>query len=390
MEKDELKTKAKEQIELHQHDLIELSLKIHANPELGFEEEKASSWLANYLEKNGFKVERGIAGLPTSFKGAYGSRKPVIAILAEYDALPKMGHACGHNIIAATAVGASMASKLAVDSYGGTVLTIGTPGEESLGGKAIMLEAGAFDGVDIAMMVHPGSRNTADTQTLACIGLDIEFFGKASHAAARPEQGINALEAMILSFNSINSLRQHINQKARIHGIITHGGEAANIVPAYCAAKFLIRAVDDTYLDELKEMVLNCFKAASLATRARLEHRWGGIAYAPMNTNLLLAKLFSKNLESLGRTMEQPDSRSGFGSTDMGNVSQAVPAIHPSIAIASGDVSIHSADFARAAASEKGHRGLLDAAKALAMTVIDLLSEPQTLARAKEEFDQRR
>jgi len=386
--KDLLKTKVNEQIESQRRELIELSLKIHANPELGFKEKKASGWLTTYLEENGFQIEKGIGSLPTSFKALYGNGKPVIALLAEYDALPEVGHACGHNIIAASAAGAGVACKCIVDDYGGTVAVFGTPAEELFGGKVIMLQAGAFDGVDVAMMVHPGVRNKVTIEALACISLEIEFFGKAAHAAAHPEQGINALEAMILAFNAVNSLRQHIKDRARIHGIITRGGEAANVVPAYSAAKLLVRAPDNTYLDELKQKVLNCFAGSALATESRLDYKWGETVYAPMNNNLFLAQLFSQNLESLSRKVEPLESRSGFGSTDMGNVSQIIPAIHPSVAIASPDISVHSTGFALAAASEMGHSGLLDAAKAMAMTVVDLLSKPEILAKVKEEFAQ--
>jgi len=384
--KSQLKAEVSSQAEHYRRELIELSLKIHANPEQGLREEKASTWLTDCLENKGFHVEKGVGGLPTAFKAVYGSGGPVIALLAEYDALPELGHACGHNIIAASAIGAAVVSKCVVDNYGGTIAVIGTPAEELFGGKTIMVKAGLFEQVDAAMIVHPGVRNMATIEALACIGLDIEFFGKAAHAAAHPEQGVNALEAMILAFNAVNSLRQHIKDKARIHGIIARGGEAANIVPAYSAAKLLVRALDNVYLDELKEKVLNCFAGASLATGARLEHNWAETAYAPMKNNLSLARLFSRNLEFLGRRIVPFETRFGFGSTDMGNVSQVVPSIHPTVAIAPPGVSLHSADFALAAASDAGHDGLLDAAKALAMTVTDLLSRPEPLAKVKDDF----
>jgi amidohydrolase len=381
-----LKAEVSKQVDNHRHELIELSLKIHTNPEPGFKEEKASGWLADYLARNGFQVEKGIGGLPTAFKAVYGGDKPVIALIAEYDALPQIGHACGHNIIAASAVGAAVSSKSIVDSCGGTVAVFGTPAEELFGGKVLMLKAGVFEGVDVAMIMHPGMWNAATTEALACIGLEVQFFGKAVHAAAYPERGTNALEAMILAYNAVNSLRQHIKDRARIHGIITHGGEAANVVPAYSAATFLVRAQDNIYLDELKQKVLKCFEGAALATGARLDYKWGEVVYAPMKNNLVLAQQFAQNLESLGRKVDPFESYFGFGSTDMGNVSQVIPAIHPSVAIVSPNVLLHSSDFALAAASESGHRGLLDAAKALAMTVVDLISEPQILARVKAEF----
>ncbi len=388
LELEKLKELVTQEIDAHRQELVDLSLRIHSNPELGFEEKKAVAWLTDYLGRNGFEVERGICELPTAFKGSYGSGKPTIAILAEYDALPQIGHGCGHNIIAASAVGAGVAAKVAINQFGGCVSVVGTPAEEFYGGKAIMAERGAFEGVDVAMMVHPGVRDTVINQALACVSLEVEFFGQAAHAAARPEKGINALEAMILAFNGIDSLRQHIKDNARIHGIITDGGQAANIVPAHSSANFLVRAEDDAYLDELRERVLNCFKAAALASGARLEYRWGERHYAPLRTNLTLAQTFAKNMEALGRKAQPTDARYGLGSTDMGNVSQLMPSIHPSLAIASAEVSTHSVEFLSAAASEAGHQGLIDAAKALAMTVTDLLANPEILAKIREEFYQ--
>jgi len=385
-DKEQFKTKAQEQVELQRRELFELSRKIHANPELGFQEEKAITWLTDYLEQKEFHVDRGIGGLPTAFRANFGQGKPVIALLAEYDALPDIGHACGHNIIAASSVGAAVASKFMITELGGTVQVLGTPGEEVLGGKIIMVEAGVFNEVDIAMLVHPGTRDMAITQALACVSLEIEFVGHAAHAAACPEQGINALEAMILSFNAIDALRQHVSEKVRIHGIITHGGKAANVVPALSTAHFLVRAHDTSYLEELKERVLNCFTAAALATGCRLKYHWGEKTYEPMNINLTLARLFSYNLELLGRKAEIFQPRFGLGSTDMGNVSQIVPSLHPSIAIASSEISTHSAEFAQAAISERGNEALLDAAKALAMTIADLLCDPEVLTETKKEF----
>jgi len=385
---DELKARVSSQIDARRHQLNELSLRIHSNPELGFQENKAVAWLTQYLEENGFSIERGICELPTAFRGSYRKGKPAIAILAEYDALPKLGHACGHNLIAASAVGAGVASKLAIDRFGGSILVIGTPAEEVEGGKAIMAQRGGFDNLDIAMMVHPGVLDTAATQALACQALEAEFFGKAAHSAARPEAGINALEAMLQSFIAINSLRQHIRDKARIHGIITDGGEAANIVPAHSAGVFLVRAKNNIYLDELKQKVINCFIGAATASGARLEYRWGDVSYAPMRSNLTLARLFRRNMQSLGRKVRLTDPSSGFGSTDMGNVSQLVPSIHPEVAIAPKEVSTHSPQFASAAASEAGSQGLFDAAKALAMTVVDLVASPEIVTKIKEEFRQ--
>ncbi|MQY80715.1 MAG: amidohydrolase [Dehalococcoidia bacterium] len=384
----ELKSRVIGEIENHCDELKELSLRIHSNPEIAFQEEKAATWLTDYLKEKGFSIEKGICGLATAFRAGYGKGKPVIALLAEYDALPKLGHACGHNIIATSAVGAGIAAKLAVDEFGGTVQVLGTPGEEMYGGKVYMVRKGAFKNVDAVMMVHPAGLNTAATKFLACQTLEVEFFGKPAHAAARPEVGINALEAMLMSYAAINSLRQHIKDTARIHGIITDGGEAANIVPAHTAGHFIVRAAEDSYLDELKERMLNCFMGAATATGAKLKYKWGEARYAPLHNNFTLARMFRKNLQSLGRRVHLVDPRIGIGSSDIGNVSRVVPSIHPLIAIASARAVTHSPQFAKTAASEAGTRGLLDAAKALAMTVVDLLAEPAMLVKAKKELAQ--
>ena len=386
MEIEKLKLKVKDSAESQRQQLIQLSLNIHDNPELGFKEEKASAWLASYLEDSGFHVELGIVGLATAFRATYGQGSPRIALLAEYDALPKIGHGCGHNIIAASAVGAAVASKSIIDQLGGSIVVMGTPGEEVFGGKIDMVKAGTFKEIDVAMLVHPEVRNMPTEEALACSSLEVEFFGRAAHAAGQPHRGINALDAMILAFTSINSLRQHIRGDARIHGIITDGGEAPNIVPAHSAAVFLVRALDDDYLAELKNKVLNCFTGASIATGARLEYRWKDKTYAPIKNNMTLAELFKQNLESLGRQVEAFDPRFGLGSTDMGNVSQVVPSIHPTIAIAPPGVLIHTPEFAAAAASKAGHEGLMDAAKAMAMTVVDILGQPGILDKIKQEF----
>jgi amidohydrolase len=383
LEIEKLKLKVKDSVELQKQQLIQLSLDIHDNPELGFKEENASAWLTSYLEDSGFHVERGIAGLATAFRATYVQGSPRIALLAEYDALPKIGHGCGHNIIAASAVGAGVASKCIIDQLGGSVVVLGTPAEEVFGGKIDMVKEGIFKEIDVAMLVHPNTRNE---EALACSSLEVEFFGRAAHAAGQPHRGINALDAMILAFTSINSLRQHIRGDARIHGIITDGGEAPNIVPAHSAAVFLVRALDDDYLAELKNKVLNCFTGASIATGARLEYRWKDKTYAPIKNNMTLAELFKQNLESLGRQVEAFDPRFGLGSTDMGNVSQVVPSIHPTIAIAPPGVLIHTPEFAAAAASKAGHEGLMDAAKAMAMTVVDILGQPGILDKIKQEF----
>jgi amidohydrolase len=363
-----------------------LSRNIHDNPETAMQERRACAWLVAFLKKNGFNVTKGVAGMPTAFKAVYGKGKPVIGFLAEYDALPKMGHACGHNLIATSAVAAGLGAKLAVDKCGGCIMVFGTPAEEGEAGKAIMADKGIFNGLDAVLITHPGGGNQVITNALACQTLDVEFFGKAAHAAADPAEGINALAAMILSFNAIDALRQHIFETARIHGIITDGGQASNVVPAYTAGSFLVRAADDAYLDILKEKVLSCFSAAAAATGAKLKYRWADVRYAPMINSVPLAKLFQKNMESLGRSIPLGDMNKWSGSTDVGNVSKLAPTIQPMVAIAPKSVFIHTPQFVKVAATGQALTVILDAAKAMAMTATDLLGNPAALAAVAKEF----
>lgn len=390
MDVDDLKRRAMQAIDAHADELIELSLRIHANPELAFQETQACAWLTEYLGKNGFEVTAGIAGLPTAFRATAGRGSPNVAVLAEYDALPGIGHGCGHNIIATTAAGAGIGVRGVIDELGGSVHVIGTPAEEVYGGKAAMIRAGAFEGLDAAIMTHPGSRDSVVATALACAELSVAYHGREAHAAAQPERGINALEAMIIAFNSINALRQHIKRTARVHGVITHGGDAPNIVPGHAAASFLVRAEDDGYLEELKLRVAACFEAGATATGSRLELKWNINQYSAMNTNRAIAEAHRRNLGRIGREVPEDDTPQPLGSTDMGNVSRIVPGIHPSIAIAPGTVSGHSPEFAQYAASESGARAVVDGAKALAMTAIDILSDDGLRSAMREEFERSR
>jgi len=387
MDMSELKNSIKHEIENVRNKLVEVSLNIHRNPELGFHEYQAVEWLTELLTGYGFYVEKGICDLPTAFRATYGSGKPVIAFLAEYDALPEAGHACGHNIICAAAAGAAIGARMALKEAQGSITVLGTPAEELHGGKIILVNRGAFKEIDVALMVHPGTVDAATTQALACQTIEVDFFGKAAHAAANPEKGINALEAMILSYNAINSLRQHIKSSARIHGIITDGGRAPNIVPEHSAGTFLVRAENDLYLEELKPKVLSCFEGAARATGCRMVYRWEETRYSAMRNNMELAKIFQRNLQSLGRNVLLLEPSATLGSTDMGNVSQVVPSIHPFVAIAPEGVPTHSAEFARAAGSEIGMQGMIDAAIALAWTASDLLTNQDLIKKVRIEFE---
>ena len=382
-----LKQSVKDSVASQATALTKIALDIHDNPELGFHEKQAAAWLTNHLKQNGFTIEMGIADLPTAWKATYGSGKPVIAFVGEYDALPEVGHACGHNLIATASVGAAVASRILADKFGGTIEMIGTPAEELYGGKIPMVKKGIFNGLDAAMMVHPGSESTAITRALAVVTLYVEYFGQEAHAAAHPDQGVNALDAMIIGYNGVAALRQHIPSSARIHGVITDGGKAANVVPGHTAGNFLVRAMDIKYLEELKEKVLNCFRAGALATGAELSYHWDEHAYEPLKANVTLAELFAANIRHLGRDIELDDTSHAFGSTDMGNVSQVAPSLHGFLAIAPRGISGHTREFATYAGSEEGFKGMLDAAAGLAMTAADLFSSQATLAKVKAEFD---
>ncbi|MDP2727607.1 MAG: M20 family metallopeptidase [Dehalococcoidia bacterium] len=381
-----LKEQAIGAVEELQGKLVELSHRIHANPEIGFQEHKAVAWITEMLEGAGFRIERGIGGIPTACLATWGEGHPAVAFLAEYDALPGIGHGCGHNIIAASAVGAALATKAALGEPRGTVALVGTPAEEAGGAKIPLARLGLFNQFDAVMMVHPGLRDSVETESLACVGLEVEFYGRAAHAAAEPEKGINALDALILSYNSINALRQHLRSDARIHGIITNGGDAPNVIPSHTTASFYVRARHEDYLEELKERVLMCFRGAAKATGAGLEHRWSDWRYASLKNNRPMVEAFSANMEALGRRPQPPDPAEGFGSTDTGNVSVVAPTIHPVLAIAHPNTLRHSPEFARAAVSPEGDKGLLDAAKAMAMTAIDIITDTNLARRIMEDF----
>jgi amidohydrolase len=382
-----LKARALAVIDARADALVALSLRIHANPELAFHEEQAASWLTDFLRDARLDVTPGIAGLPTAFRADAGGGAPVVAIIAEYDALPGIGHGCGHNIIATTAVGAGVGVRAVIDDLAGSVAVIGTPAEEVYGGKVAMIREGAFERIDAAIMTHPGTRDSVMAKALACAELRVEYHGREAHAAAQPERGINALEAMIIAFNAINSLRQHIRRTARVHGVITDGGQAPNIVPGHSAASFLVRAEDDEYLEEMKLKVAACFEAGATATGATLALHWNPNQYAAMNTNVPIAEAHRRNLAALGRSVPEDDRPRPLGSTDMGNVSKIVPGIHPSIAIAPPDVNGHSPRFAEFAAAPSGQRAVIDGAKALAMTAIDILADGELRRSMREAFE---
>lgn len=376
-----------EAIDRIEDQLRNVSQEIFEHPEVQNEEVFASKLLASELEKAGFNVELGIAGLPTAIRAVHPAMSdgPTVAILGEYDALPEIDHACGHNLIAAGGLGAALAVGSIKSELPGKLIFFGTPAEEGGGGKILMVDAGLFEDVDVAMMFHPAGNTMVGRGSLAITEVKIEFHGKPSHASGSPEKGINALDAVIQTFNGINALREHIKDGARIHGIISHGGLKPNIVPEYAAAEFYVRAQENDYRDELLTKLRNCAEGAALATGARLEFSQVGISYKALKPNKILGELFLKHVVASGLPHE-PQKDNAMGSTDMGDVTQVVPGIHPYVKIAEEDVAGHSREFTEASGSERGKVAMLAAAKAMAMTTIDLLEDADLVARIWEEF----
>ncbi len=374
----------------HASTLLEVSHAIHANPELAFKEYAASATLTRALENHKLQVKSNVYGLETAFEAEItGDRGPGIDILAEYDALPGIGHACGHNIIATSALGAFLALKSVDSSLGGSVRMLGTPAEERGGGKEVMARNGAFDKTDAAIMMHPSGINLATMPCICVAEVRAVYQGKSAHASAMPHRGVNALDGLLLAYQAISNLRQHIQHTERIHGIITEGGQAPNIVPDRASGEFYVRAANANELEALKPRVQACFEAGARASGSEVETIWGEVDYLDLNTNWPLAESFQRNAEALGRDFfpHEKLGSSGAGSTDMGNVSHRVPSIHPMLAAAPANVVIHNPEFEKWAGSEMGDRAALDGAKALAMTALDFLDDPSLQQASKKAFD---
>ncbi len=361
-------------------DLIGISRRLHERPEVGFEEFEASRLLASYLEGAGFDVARGACDLPTAFLGRAGGGSLQVGICAEYDSLPGIGHACGHNIIAATSIGAAIGLAAVAGRIDATVRLLGTPAEEvgDGGGKVLMLDRGAFDGLHLAMMVHPAAFDVLAPRLIAASTFDVEYIGRASHAGGFPELGINAADALTIAQTSIGLLRQHLEPDDRVHGIVTFGGEAANIVPARATARYTIRAATLERLEALRARVYRCFEAGALATGATLTIEGGTRPYGEVRHDAALAALYRQNAESLGRRFvdEGPPVERATASTDMGNVSRLVPSIHPLIGIESLPAVNHQPEFAAAVIRPPADRAIVEGAIALAWTAIDAAQAP--------------
>lgn len=371
--------------------LIEASRAIHERPELGFEEHHAHDVLTSLLERAGFRVERGAYGLPTAFAAEAGSSGPRIAVLSEYDALPGIGHACGHNIIGTAGVGAAIAAGALADELGGRIVSLGTPAEEGGGGKVLMAEAGAFEDVDAALMVHPAGVDLTRFSAIAIQEVTARYRGLAAHAAAAPHRGRNALDAAILGYQNVAALRQHIRPDERVHGIVSDGGRAPNVVPDSAETRWYVRSPSGDGLRRLKERVQACLEAGATATGCEVELTWRHPAFADMVDNRAMIDRYRENLERTGRHAAEPDGTSEIvGSTDMGNISHIVPSIHPMIAVSPPSVPIHTEAFARHSGAPEGDRAVLDGARTMAATVIDLWTRPDVLAEVTSEFEEAR
>jgi amidohydrolase len=368
-------------------ELLSVSHAIHARPELAFEERFAAGLLCDTAARHGLEPQRGVYTLETAFEAEFaGGDGPTVALLAEYDALPGIGHACGHNLIATAALGAALGLQAVQQQLPGRVRLLGTPAEEKGGGKELMARAGAFDGVDAALMIHPAGVNLTAMPCICVAEVQVIYHGRAAHASAMPHRGINALDGLLLAYQAISNLRQHIRDHERIHGIVTEGGQAPNIVPDRAAGEFFVRATNERDLAALKPRVQACFEAGAKGSGCEVEVNWAGVDYLDLNTNPPLAAAFQRHGESLGREFLSPEHLGGAGSTDMGNVSHRLPSIHPMLACAPRNVVIHHPDFARYAGSESGDLAALDGARALALTAAEFLLDPVLQADARRAF----
>lgn len=368
-------------------ELVELSRKLHGLAELGFAERRSVAAIAERLAAHGVEAQVGGYGMETSLEASVGDPAgPRIAILAEYDALPDIGHACGHNVIGAAAVGAFLGLLDVAAETGGSVVLLGTPAEENGTGKEIMARAGAFAEIDAAIMIHPGIGNSAHSTAIGLRSVEATYHGVPAHASARPEDGRNALDAVVAAYQGIAALRQHMPQTDRVHGIITEGGQVANVVPVRASLRLVIRSPELDALVALSERVQHILEAAALMTETRLDAQWDRIQPClPIRRNDALADRFNAHMVRRGRTAD-PDDSLGQGSTDMGNVSVRVPAIHPLLAIAPPRIAPHTAGFADYAGSEPGDQAVVDGAIALALTALDFLSDPELRKRSRAEF----
>ena len=387
---DETKSKICSEVDSLSDALLDISQYLLDNPETAYQEVKACEHLSGKMVDFGFQVEKGVGNVETAFlarpAGCRPSR-PTVAILAEYDALPKIGHGCGHNLIASASVGAAAALRRFFGDSAGCIALVGTPAEEGGGGKVRLAEAGVFKEMDAALMFHPSSSNMAGKDTLGRIKFTMEFHGKTAHAAGSPDQGLNALDAIVMAYTGINSLRQHLRPDGRIHGVITHGGDAPNIIPDYTSGLFYVRAASRSYRDALFERVKKCAEGAALATGTEVKVEIEYPKLDPLKRNPAFESTAETNMELLGITLDKDDGRRG--SSDIGNLSHCLPSIHPFLAIVDKDSGIpgHSVGFRDATTTAKGRDALLNAAKMLALTAYDYLNSEELRKSVTADFN---
>jgi len=359
--------------------LIALSHKIHANPETAWQEFESAAAVAKTLSDHGFEVVEQVAGLPTAFRAEFGTGDLTVALCAEYDALPGLGHACGHNIIASSSVGAAIALTSVAHELNLKVVVLGTPAEEGGGGKIVMLERGAFDGIDIAALVHPGPVDVAFAEPFAVRHIAVKFSGKAAHAAAYPEQGVNAADAFTIAQVAIGLLRQQLPSSVRVHGVMTRGGEAPNAIPEVTEGRWYVRATSTKLMEETFERIAKCFEAGALATGCSLEIHDESQPYSEFTNHPNLNEIYKSNAESIGRVFDDNDPRIKMNraSTDLGNISKVIASIHPYIGVNSGAAVNHQKEFAAACITADADQAVLDAAKAMAMTLVEIAANSQ-------------
>ncbi len=375
--RDNQRTRVLESVAASEADLTRLSETIHANPELGWQEHHAAGWTAEYLERHGFTVEREYLGFPTALRAVFGNGSRRVGLMAEYDALPGLGHACGHNIITAISCGTALALAGFAAERDLTVEVYGTPAEEGGGGKIEMLKKGAFHGLDLAMMAHPSPVDAANARPYAVAHNHVEYRGKSAHAAAYPEQGVNANDAFIVAQVALGLLRQQLPAGTRVHGIQTRGGEAPNAIPERTEGRWYVRAESLAQLEPLEERVHRCFEAGALASGCELSVTPESQPYSEFRTDQRALELYIRHAESLGRDFDVPAEQATMNraSTDMGNVSQIVPAIHPYIGLGCFPAANHQPEFAEHCVGEAANQAIHDGAAALALTALDFLSD---------------
>jgi amidohydrolase len=372
-------------IDSYREKVVSLSHQIHEHPELKFREHFACNLLAGAIREFGIEVRTGIGGLETSFRSVFGNPGPTVAILAEYDALPN-GHSCGHNLIAGAALAAAAGLALMRQQLPGQIVLMGTPAEEGGGGKITLLDQGAFNGVDAAIMAHPCDSEYSSSPVLAMEYLRITFHGRAAHAAAAPWSGVSALSAVLQTFQSVDAARLHFRDLSRVHGIITNGGQAANIVPELAQCEFIARAITAKHASEIAQRIRRCADAAAMATAASVEHETV-CAYKDMINNRAIGQIYERHSEAFGITTREAPAGTPTGSTDMGDVSHAIPAIHPLFQVSShGEGTCHEDVFVKHSDSDRAYAAMMRVAKAMALSAYDLLANPDALAAAKAEF----